>query len=141
MTLIVKTWKLIDCFVACVQAAGACWYLLGIQRAATCLREQCRETPGCGLKLLSCNEPIYYGTAHKMIDKARWAWADNKQARSTCLDSPDKYDYGAYRWTVQLVTNDSRLEKILFPIFWGLMTLRYFLGFNHCNYFFPLNYV
>lgn len=107
-----------------VQAAGACWYLLGIQRAAKCLKEQCIETPGCGLGLLSCKEPIYYGTTRKVMEKARWAWADNKLARSMCLDSPDKYDYGAYKWTVQLVTNDSRLEKILFPIFWGLMTLR-----------------
>ncbi|KAJ9153643.1 hypothetical protein P3X46_027062 [Hevea brasiliensis] len=108
------------------QAAGACWYLLGIQRAAKCLKEQCRETQGCGLRLLSCRETIYYGTTNKVRDGARLAWADNKVARATCLDSSDNYDYGAYKWTVQLVTNDSRLEKILFPIFWGLMTLSTF---------------
>ena len=62
-------------------------------------------------------------------DKARLAWAANREARSSCLDGPDNYDYGAYKWTVQLVTNDSRLEKILFPIFWGLMTLRYTVHF------------
>ncbi|KAJ6298044.1 hypothetical protein OIU76_019217 [Salix suchowensis] len=84
------------------------------------------ETSGCGLRLLSCKEPIYYGTTRKVMENARWAWADNKLARSMCLDSPDRYDYGAYKWTVQLVTNDSRLEKILFPIFWGLMTLSTF---------------
>ncbi|KAJ4823239.1 Cyclic nucleotide-gated ion channel 4 [Turnera subulata] len=117
--------NMIAYFVAS-HAAGACWYLLGIQRAATCLREQCIATQNCGLRLLSCKEPIYYGTTNKMMDKARWAWADNKQARSICLDSPDKYDYGAYKWTVQLVTNDNRLEKIMFPIFWGLMTLSTF---------------
>ncbi|KAH8518524.1 hypothetical protein H0E87_000390 [Populus deltoides] len=117
--------NMIAYFVAS-HAAGACWYLLGIQRAAKCLKEQCIETPGCGLGLLSCKEPIYYGTTRKVMEKARWAWADNKLARSMCLDSPDKYDYGAYKWTVQLVTNDSRLEKILFPIFWGLMTLSTF---------------
>lgn len=58
--------------------------------------------------------------------RARLAWAENKQARSTCLESADNYEYGAYKWTVQIVTNDSRLAKILFPIFWGLMTLRYY---------------
>ncbi|XP_042024677.1 cyclic nucleotide-gated ion channel 4-like [Salvia splendens] len=31
-----------------------------------------------------------------------------------------------YKWTVQLVTNNNRLEKALFPIFWGLMTLSTF---------------
>lgn len=107
-----------------MQAAGACWYLLGIQRSAKCLREQCREMKGCDLRLLSCKEPIYYGTTDMVRDRARLAWAENKPARSTCIESSNNYDYGAYKWTVQLVTNDSRLEKILFPIFWGLMTLR-----------------
>ncbi|KAF2285936.1 hypothetical protein GH714_009060 [Hevea brasiliensis] len=117
--------NMIAYFVAS-HAAGACWYLLGIQRAAKCLKEQCRETQGCGLRLLSCRETIYYGTTRKVRDGARLPWADNKVARATCLDSSDNYDYGAYKWTVQLVTNDSRLEKILFPIFWGLMTLSTF---------------
>lgn len=110
--------------MVCMQAAGACWYLLGIQRSAKCLREQCREMNGCDLRLLSCKEPIYYGTTDMVRDRARLAWAENKPARSACIESSNNYDYGAYKWTVQLVTNVSRLEKILFPIFWGLMTLR-----------------
>lgn len=57
----------------------------------------------------------------------RMWWADNREARSTCINGPDNFNYGAYKWTVQLVTNDNRLEKILFPIFWGLMTLRYII--------------
>ncbi|ESR65242.1 Cyclic nucleotide-gated ion channel 4 [Citrus sinensis] len=117
--------NMIAYFVAS-HAAGACWYLLGIQRSAKCLREQCREMNGCDLRLLSCKEPIYYGTTDMVRDRARLAWAENKQARSTCIESSNNYDYGAYKWTVQLVTNVSRLEKILFPIFWGLMTLSTF---------------
>ncbi|KAA3467599.1 Cyclic nucleotide-gated ion channel 4-like protein [Gossypium australe] len=117
--------NLIAYFVAS-HAAGACWYLLGIQRSAKCLKEQCRGVENCDLRLLACKDPIYYGTRSMVRDRARLVWAENKQARSTCIDSPDNYDYGAYKWTVQLVTNDSRLEKILFPIFWGLMTLSTF---------------
>ncbi|XP_062170102.1 cyclic nucleotide-gated ion channel 4 [Alnus glutinosa] len=117
--------NLIAYFVAS-HAAGACWYLLGIQRAAKCLKEQCAATNSCGLRILSCKEPIYYGTTTRVRDTARLDWAENKKARSTCLQGPDNYDYGAYKWTVQLVANDSRLEKILFPIFWGLMTLSTF---------------
>ncbi|XP_018823582.2 cyclic nucleotide-gated ion channel 4-like [Juglans regia] len=117
--------NLIAYFVAS-HAAGACWYLLGIQRATKCLKEQCRATNGCGLSMLSCKEPIYYGTTSMVRERVRLAWAENKQARSTCLESADNYEYGAYKWTVQIVTNDSRLEKILFPIFWGLMTLSTF---------------
>ncbi|XP_057965489.1 cyclic nucleotide-gated ion channel 4 isoform X2 [Malania oleifera] len=108
------------------QAAGACWYLLGIQRATQCLRRQCRESAGCGLRTIACQEPIYYGTRSLVRSKAWVAWAHNKQARTACIESSDNFDYGAYKWTVQLVTNNSRLEKVLFPIFWGLMTLSTF---------------
>ncbi|CAL5402930.1 unnamed protein product [Camellia sinensis] len=117
-----------DCiFCRIAWAVGACWYLLGIQRAAKCLREQCRETKGCGLRILACEEPIYYGTTSLVRDRARLVWGDNKQARIACLDNEDNFDFGAYKWTVQLVANESRLEKILFPIFWGLMTLSTFV--------------
>ncbi|KAK9133749.1 hypothetical protein Scep_013277 [Stephania cephalantha] len=116
--------NMIAYFVA-AHAAGACWYLLGIQRASKCLKEQCRATQGCRMSTLAFQEPIYYG---KMIvqDRARMAWAENKQVRFTCIDDADNYDYGSFGWTVQLVTNNSRIEKILFPIFWGLMTLSTF---------------
>ncbi|KAK7324611.1 hypothetical protein VNO77_28317 [Canavalia gladiata] len=117
--------NLIAYFVAS-HAAGACWYLLGMQRAAKCLEEQCAKTSGCGMKTLCCKEPIYYGSTSMVREKTRLLWAENREARSTCLGGPDNYDYGVYKWSVQLVTNDSRLEKILFPIFWGLMTLSTF---------------
>ncbi|XP_062077921.1 cyclic nucleotide-gated ion channel 4 [Humulus lupulus] len=117
--------NMIAYFVAS-HAAGACWYLLGIQRASQCLKEQCRKTSGCGIGILSCEETIYYGTTRMVRQEPRVAWALNKQVRSACLDSADNYNYGAYRWTVQLVTNTNRLEKMLFPIFWGLMTLSTF---------------
>ncbi|KAK8706135.1 hypothetical protein V6N13_049711 [Hibiscus sabdariffa] len=117
--------NLIAYFVAS-HAAGACWYLLGIQRSAKCLKEQCRGMENCDPRLLASSHPIYYGTRSMVGNRARLLWAENKQARSTCIESPDNYDYGAYKWTVQLVTNESRLEKILFSIFWGLMTLSTF---------------
>ncbi|KAG5020728.1 Cyclic nucleotide-gated ion channel 4 [Glycine soja] len=118
--------NMIAYFVAS-HAAGACWYLLGIQRAAKCLKVQCEKTSGCGMKILSCQTPIYYGSNSFLVrDRARLAWAENREVRHTCLNGPDNYNYGAYRWSVQLVTNDNRLEKILFPIFWGLMTLSTF---------------
>ncbi|CAK9160189.1 unnamed protein product [Ilex paraguariensis] len=107
-------------------AVGACWYLLGIQRGAKCLKEQCIQAKGCGLKELACEEIICYGTRRLVRDASRQIWGENKQARSTCLESEDNYGYGVYKWTVQLVTNENRMEKILFPIFWGLMTLSTF---------------
>uniref|UniRef100_A0A1J3HSR8 Cyclic nucleotide-gated ion channel 4 n=1 Tax=Noccaea caerulescens TaxID=107243 RepID=A0A1J3HSR8_NOCCA len=117
--------NMIAYFVA-AHAAGACWYLLGAQRSAKCLKEQCEDATGCDRRMLSCMEPVYYGTTEMVLDRARLAWAQNGQARSTCLDINTNYTYGAYQWTIQLVSNESRLEKILFPIFWGLMTLSTF---------------
>ncbi|XP_023552664.1 cyclic nucleotide-gated ion channel 4 [Cucurbita pepo subsp. pepo] len=118
--------NLIAYFVA-AHAAGACWYLLGVQRAAKCLKEQCRATSSCGVRVLSCKDRIFYGGKMGMgRDSARFDWASNRQPKFMCLDTADNFNYGAYKWTVQLVVNQSRLEKILFPIFWGLMTLSTF---------------
>ncbi|XP_022877589.1 cyclic nucleotide-gated ion channel 4-like [Olea europaea var. sylvestris] len=117
--------NLIAYFVAS-HAVGACWYLLGIQRAAKCLKQQCKYANGCNMRMMACQEPIYYGTSTLIKDRSRLFWGENKTARSACLENYDNFDYGAYKWTVQLITNDNRLEKILFPIFWGLMTLSTF---------------
>ncbi|GAU42499.1 hypothetical protein TSUD_101120 [Trifolium subterraneum] len=93
-----------------------------------CLEEQCETTTGCGLRTMCCKEPIYYGSYSMMkkLEKTRLIWAHNNEARFTCLDSADNYEYGVYEWSVQLLTNNSRLEKMLLPIFWGLMTLSTF---------------
>lgn len=117
--------NMIAYFVA-AHAAGGCWYLLGIQRASKCLREQCAATPGCDPMTLACKQPVYYGTEKFVRDTESLIWGENKRVRLMCIDSDENFNYGAYKWTVPLVTNENRLEKILFPIFWGLMTLSTF---------------
>ncbi|GAB2284580.1 Cyclic nucleotide-gated ion channel 4 [Dionaea muscipula] len=107
-------------------AAGACWYLLGLQRTMKCLREQCTHMDGCNPSFLASQRPIYYGTSSLIKDRSRLIWAENRKPRVTCLDSYDNYEYGAYKWVIYLVCNGSRFEKILMPIFWGLMTLSTF---------------
>ncbi|KAL2944004.1 Cyclic nucleotide-gated ion channel 4, partial [Bienertia sinuspersici] len=119
--------NMIAYFVAS-HAAGACWYLLGIQRTTKCLIEQCNNMPhgGCNTRLLASQQPIYYGGTTMIKDHARLFWASNKEARSNCLESYDNYEYGAYKWVIYLVSNNDRFEKILMPIFWGLMTMSTF---------------
>ncbi|KAM0838676.1 hypothetical protein ACQ4PT_060837 [Festuca glaucescens] len=119
-------------FVA-AHAVGACWYLLGAQRATKCLREQyCDDgRGGCAAArtALACARPLYYGGgagSTAAVGADRLEWAGNASARATCLDSGDDYEYGAYKWTVMLVANPSWVEKMLLPIFWGLMTLSTF---------------
>ncbi|EPS70503.1 hypothetical protein M569_04242, partial [Genlisea aurea] len=124
--------NIIAYFVAS-HAVGGCWYLLGIQRAARCLNDECGKSNGCNYRMVTCQERVYYGTKQLVNTMEpnnygarliNWEYIQN--ARSTCLLNYDNYGYGAYKWTVQLVTNSNRVEKILFPIFWGLMTLSTF---------------
>ncbi|CAD6333315.1 unnamed protein product [Miscanthus lutarioriparius] len=120
-------------FVA-AHAVGACWYLLGVQRASKCLKEQCLQAAagGCARSsAVACAAPLYYGgspsSAGIVGSGDRLAWARNAQVRGACLSSGgDNYQYGAYSWTVMLVANPSRVERMLLPIFWGLMTLSTF---------------
>ena len=101
--------------------------MLGVQRASKCLEEQCRlQAGGCARGAVACAAPLYYGGAAPAAAGERLAWARNAQARGTCLASGDGFQYGAYKWTVMLVSNPSRLERVLLPIFWGLMTLSTF---------------
>ncbi|MQM03504.1 hypothetical protein Taro_036280 [Colocasia esculenta] len=118
------------CYFVTAHAAGACWYLLGIQRATRCLEEQCLETKGCDMKFLACGEPVYYGTSALVKGAGRMAWGNNTSVRATCLDSSDNYNYGVYQWAVTLVTNDNRIEKMLLPIFWAIMALSTFGDLN-----------
>lgn len=111
-------------FVA-AHAAGACWYLLGIQRSAKCLQNQCEAIGSCDFHILGCNKPIYYGSS-MMKDIGRAAWTMNDTVHSICVNNNGIFNYGAYKWVVPLVTNTNRIEKVLFPIFWGLMTLSTF---------------
>ncbi|RAL40966.1 hypothetical protein DM860_008664 [Cuscuta australis] len=128
--------------VASHQAVGACWYLLGLQRAAQCLDQQCAMTQGCRPTFLACEGPILYGTSNAItscggsgsaVGRLRTRWAEVHRTRTACSfdgDGSDGFAYGTFEWSVQLVSNPNPLEKILLPIFWGLMTLSSFGNLN-----------
>ncbi|KQK05541.1 hypothetical protein BRADI_2g20660v3 [Brachypodium distachyon] len=107
-------------------------YFVAAHRATKCLKEQCfLLQSGCSSSgaAVACANPLYYGAAKSVVSAGgdRLAWANDGRARNTCLGgSGENYQYGAYKWTVMLVANTSRLEKMLLPIFWGLMTLSTF---------------
>jgi len=41
-----------------------------------------------------------------------------------CLDVEGPFKYGIYQWALPVISSNSLAVKILYPIFWGLMTLR-----------------
>ncbi|KAL8147438.1 cyclic nucleotide-gated ion channel 4-like [Apium graveolens] len=116
--------NIVAIFVAS-HVVGACYYLLGIQRSARCLMEQCMKTESCRLNALSCDNPFFFGSTYKFIDNMRMSWGNNNDARSWCLRSSDnsQYDYGSFEWITLLVCNNNRMEKMLLPLFWGVMML------------------
>ncbi|KAJ7546947.1 hypothetical protein O6H91_08G062000 [Diphasiastrum complanatum] len=118
--------NLIAYFIA-AHVAGACWYLLALQRVESCLHIQCTATMGCNTKNLGCPEPLLYGS--QFADKVAKisSLGEGSQISSVCLQAgSSNFSYGIYAWAVPLVTTRNWLERILYPIFWGLMTLSSF---------------
>ncbi|KAM3363775.1 cyclic nucleotide-gated ion channel 2 isoform X1 [Capsicum galapagoense] len=118
--------NLIAYFIAS-HVAGGCWYVLAIQRVASCLRQQCEQNPKCNLSL-SCSEEVCYqfllptGTVGNPC-------AGNSTTvirKPMCLDVNGPFPYGIYQWALPVVSSRSITVKILYPIFWGLMTLSTF---------------
>ncbi|KAI5077311.1 hypothetical protein GOP47_0007135 [Adiantum capillus-veneris] len=111
-------------FIA-AHVAGACWYLLASQRVGSCLIDRCKEGNSCSVKLLGCSKPIVYGLGS---NEQTVSLGTNSMNFSVCFDSQNTqlYSYGIFQWAVPLVTGHSWSTKLLYPIFWGLMTLSSF---------------
>ncbi|CAL4944494.1 unnamed protein product [Urochloa decumbens] len=110
--------------------AGGCWYVLAIQRIASCLQEECKRNNSCDLMQLGCSKEICF----------RSPWSSNingfpcdtnitsfgQQNVSTCLTGNGSFAYGIYLGALPVISSNSLAVKILYPIFWGLMTLSTF---------------
>ncbi|KAK4486819.1 hypothetical protein RD792_006592 [Penstemon davidsonii] len=118
--------NLIAYFIAS-HVAGGCWYVLAIQRVASCLKQQCSRRSSCNLSL-SCSEEICYqfllpsGT----LDNPCVGNSTVAIRKPLCLDVNGPFRYGIYKWALPVVSSNSVAVKILYPIFWGLMTLSTF---------------
>ncbi|KAL6526382.1 Cyclic nucleotide-gated ion channel 2 [Orobanche minor] len=118
--------NLIAYFIAS-HVAGGCWYVLAIQRVASCLKQHCGKGGPCNLSF-SCSEDICYQFPSGVSENPC------KTKNSTmvvvgmplCLDVNGPFRYGIYKWALPVVSSNSIAVKILYPIFWGLMTLSTF---------------
>ncbi|CAB4274858.1 unnamed protein product [Prunus armeniaca] len=120
--------NLIAYFIAS-HVAGGCWYVLAIQRVASCLRQHCELRANCNLSL-SCSEEVCYqflspaGTMGNPCGGNTTASVVRKPP--LCLDVNGTFNYGIYQWALPVISSNSLAIKILYPIFWGLMTLSTF---------------
>ncbi|KAM5581287.1 cyclic nucleotide-gated ion channel 2 [Rosa sericea] len=118
--------NLIAYFIAS-HVAGGCWYVLAIQRVASCLKQQCELGGNCNLSL-SCSQEVCY---QSLIPDSMEATpcgnnVTNVLRKPSCLDVNGTFNYGIYQWALPVISSNSLAIKILYPIFWGLMTLSTF---------------
>lgn len=103
--------------------AGSFWYLLTVQRVESCLSVQCEAMEHCPSTNFGCPLPIAY---HHQPDVAlRLAWAQNSTVQSCLNASASNFSFGIYSWAVPLVTDGQCVNKIVYPLFWGVMTFRW----------------
>ncbi|KVI11028.1 hypothetical protein Ccrd_010566 [Cynara cardunculus var. scolymus] len=119
--------NLIAYFIAS-HVAGGCWYALAIQRVILCLRQQCANQNACILTL-SCTEEVCYEFLEKKGSSGSRCAGNSTMGvvkKSFCLDADGPNDYGIYQWALPVISSNSLTIKILYPIFWGLMSLSTF---------------
>ncbi|KAF5735572.1 hypothetical protein HS088_TW15G01080 [Tripterygium wilfordii] len=107
--------------------AGGCWYVLAIQRVASCLRQQCNKRGNCNL-MLACSEEVCYKFLFPTDSIGNPCGGNSTTIvrKPLCLDSNGPFKYGIYSWALPVVSSNSLAVKIIYPIFWGLMTLSTF---------------
>lgn len=102
--------------------------MLAIQRVASCLEQQCERSPGCNLSV-SCLEAACYRYALPNGTLANSSCGGNfttamMRKPILCLDVEGPFKYGIYQSALPVISSNSLAVKILYPICWGLMTLR-----------------
>ncbi|CAD6206716.1 unnamed protein product [Miscanthus lutarioriparius] len=110
--------------------AGGCWYVLAIQRIASCLQEECKRNNSCDLISLACSKEICFHPPWSSnvngfaCDRNMTSFSQRNV--STCLSGKGSFAYGIYLGALPVISSNSLAVKILYPIFWGLMTLSTF---------------
>jgi cyclic nucleotide gated channel len=72
---------------------------------------------------MGCPVPIAF--SKQPLDDLRVAWAQNPNVTG-CLQGGDDFGFGIYSLSVPLVTDVIPVNKILLPLFWGVMTMSSF---------------
>ncbi|KAL6985109.1 putative cyclic nucleotide-gated ion channel 14 [Sarracenia purpurea var. burkii] len=100
---------------------GASWYLLSIERNATCWKSVCRHELSpvrCSLHFLDC------GTLN---NEGRKTWANGTSVFSSCNPTnTTSFNYGIFQNALtNNVVSSKFLEKYFYCLWWGLQNLRY----------------
>nr|XP_027073274.1 cyclic nucleotide-gated ion channel 2 isoform X1 [Coffea arabica] len=118
--------NLIAYFIAS-HVAGCCWYILAVQRVVSCLRQQCDGKSTCNFSLTCSNGVCYqFPLPAGTLGSPCGGNSTTTVGKSLCLDVNGPFRYGIYKWALPVVSSKSVSVKLLYPIFWGLMSLSTF---------------
>ncbi|KAG6540897.1 hypothetical protein Mapa_017690 [Marchantia paleacea] len=114
------------CYIVAAHVAGSCWYTLGLERMEQCLERQCASTPNCTIDYVGCPKPVSFLGKQPYTDPAFLAWGASSNVVDICFSQSGTMVWGIYNWVVPLVTDTNGFQKIILPLFWGIMTLSSF---------------
>jgi len=108
---------------------GASWYLLSIERHASCWKSECKNESlpvKCVLKYLDCST---------LNHDDRMKWVNNTSVFGNCSpQNSTNFNYGIFVTAVENnVISSVFIEKYLYCLWWGLQNLRFgsTTVFNH----------
>ncbi|KAM7527947.1 hypothetical protein LguiB_031357 [Lonicera macranthoides] len=96
--------------------AGACWYLLSIERQEACWRSVCSmESQSCQHEFFDC---------HRIKDSPRVSWFQSSNITSQCDPNLSSYPFGIYADALTTsVTSAAFFNKYFYCLWWGLKNL------------------
>ncbi|KAJ7536035.1 hypothetical protein O6H91_12G054600 [Diphasiastrum complanatum] len=109
-------------YLTAAHVAGSFWYLLAIQRVESCLHKACLEMDHCDLVHLGCSSPIRFRTPMSQLSPPGVVPNLNELTMQNSICNTTSI----YQSAVPLVSTANGLQRMLYPIFWGLMTLSSF---------------
>ncbi|CAK9876179.1 unnamed protein product [Sphagnum jensenii] len=116
-------------YFSAAHVAGSIWYLLTVQRVESCIHSECANMENCNPAYLGCPQTVAFST-QPLIDPNRLAWAQDPAIANNCFSAGPmpggNFSFGIYSLAVPLVTNNIPVNKILLPLFWGVMTMSSF---------------
>lgn len=90
------------------------------------MADHCAQNPDdCYPLYLGCPHPVSR-VQQPLSDLHRVNWGQSPLLSNNCLtrNATGDYDFGIYTLAVPLTEQHNIVNRILYPLFWGLMTLR-----------------
>ncbi|CAI5463031.1 unnamed protein product [Closterium sp. Yama58-4] len=117
-------------FLITAHGFGGLWYVQTVQSAIQCLIGECNDSkPACTHDWLTCPEQFAWGDMPPPQNNKQAAWGGSTNVTDNCFPpfgTSGSYNYGIYDFAVQLLKEQSPHEKIMYGIFFGIMTLATF---------------